>query len=233
MIEGLQEQFRDEFIRTARERIARSASVFDSLSSSTVVCDEMHALAGEASLIGFVNVAGAAREVEELAKLALEGDSLAVARCARAFRELRRAVRTLAAASPATEITHVVGEKVIVLDDSDLVRSQIAAALAHLDIGCYQAGTLDEALMAISPQLAVFVTDVNLPEASCASVVEKVRVQAPQARVVLMSGMSAQSLSELARELGADDSTSKMNGVSVIANRVAELLKNEATDDRK
>jgi len=218
MLEGLQAQFRDEFLRTARGRLQRAAAALDDLAQNPVLSQEMHALAGEASLIGFRDVAEAARVAEDLARKALRGDQQVIAKCAIAFRKVRRAVKALSA--PVASVAN----KVLLIDDSDLVLEQLAEALRSRGIGAITARSSAEGLAAATAELELIVTDLHLDDLVCAELVEQLRKKAPTAHIAIMSGLAKPELDQEVANAGADEGISKMEGLRAIVELVNSRL---------
>jgi len=212
MLEGLQERFRAEFLRTARGRLDRALSALESLATEPTVRNEMHALAGEAALIGFQEVAEAARAAEKLAKAALQGDVVAQGKCARAFRKVKRAVEVLAEPPK---------PKALVIDDSELICEQLQLALTSRGFEVKTASSGALGLAAASAEVDLVVVDFNLPGMDCAELVSKLRPLAPRAHVALVSGLDGSELAARASEVGADSGVSKVEGLDAIADRLA------------
>lgn len=222
MIDALQERFRGEFIRTAQARIERASSALDAVGNAPTVRNEMHALAGEASLIGFKEVAEAARETEAQAKKAMAGDVRAIAKCARGFRRVRRAVETLASAATESD-----PKKVLVIDDSALVRDQLTASLTGRKYQVFAAANAGEALAIIRDDVDVILLDYNLGEGDCSTLIVALRQRAPKTHIAIVSGLAGDELSKQAQTVGADSHVSKIDGLDAIADHVATLGKNE------
>jgi len=212
MLQGLQDRFRDEFLKTASGRLERAGAALDTLASDPIVRNEMHALAGEAALIGFQEVAEAARAAEKLAKAALAGDVVALGKCARAFRKVRQAVATLADGKRRTAL---------IVDDSDLVREQLELALRGRGFEVRTAATGDEALASADDSIDLVVADLNLPGITCAELVARLRETSPRAHIALVSGLDPSELAEKANEVGADSYVSKVQGLEAIAEKLA------------
>lgn len=94
MIEGeLWNRFRDRFLATARQRISVARGLFDkgAVVNAPLIVSELHALAGEASVIGVEEVARLARlgetawkgeDAERVCKSALDDLDAEIARLA-------------------------------------------------------------------------------------------------------------------------------------------------------
>jgi DNA-binding response OmpR family regulator len=111
--------------------------------------------------------------------------------------------------------------KVLVLDDSQLNRELIKDVLVESGFDADAVGDLEafeKALTWWKPTSVI--VDVNLPRESGLDVVRRVRDVFPDVPVVLMSAMAPDSLAKLARQCGADDSYSTLEGYT----RVVDCL---------
>jgi two-component system, NarL family, nitrate/nitrite response regulator NarL len=97
-------------------------------------------------------------------------------------------------------------QRVLIVDNSlDLARA--VGALFRLEddlefVGCAQTGA--EALRTVEEQPPdVLVLDLNLPDCSGFTVLERVRLRAPQVKVIIYTGHAAPNLATRARQLGA------------------------------
>jgi DNA-binding NarL/FixJ family response regulator len=97
-------------------------------------------------------------------------------------------------------------QRVMIVDNSlDLARA--IGALFRLEddlefVGCVQTGA--EALRTVEEHPPdVLVLDLNLPDCSGFTVLERVRLRAPQVKVIIYTGHAAPHLATRARQLGA------------------------------
>ena len=101
MIDELRERFRGKFIATARQRLDRGLAALAGDGDAAAVRHELHALAGEASILGLEAMSRTARDGEAAAKRWLElDDSDARGQSARAMRNLESQLDAFAAADP-------------------------------------------------------------------------------------------------------------------------------------
>jgi CheY-like chemotaxis protein/HPt (histidine-containing phosphotransfer) domain-containing protein len=99
MIDAMRSRFRDKFVAIARERLARAMATLAADDGAAPTRAELHALAGEAAMLGEVEIADTARSAETLAERWRDhGDAKARAEVARAIRTMTRAVEALATA---------------------------------------------------------------------------------------------------------------------------------------
>lgn len=96
--------------------------------------------------------------------------------------------------------------RVVIVDDHRLFVDALALLLGHDDrldvIGT--AGDGRSAIdLAVSKQAEVAVIDVRMPEIDGLECARRLRVQSPETRVILVSGLDEPSLPEQARDAGA------------------------------
>jgi HPt (histidine-containing phosphotransfer) domain-containing protein len=79
MMDELYAKFLPQFVELARDRMQRAREIAGrrDAASLTAVMRELHAIAGEAGLLGLSSIVPAARRAEEQAKRLLDGDAAA------------------------------------------------------------------------------------------------------------------------------------------------------------
>jgi len=226
LITPLQARFLPRFVKTASERLDRCRALLDRRDDSATpskLREELHALAGEAAMMGFGELGDAAREGEHAARrLAEGGDASELVAVARAVRQTRRKLRGLeaqaAAPAPAPrEAKPAAPGAVVLVDDSEVNLDVLTDAFEREDIptrGVTDEAGLREALAAGRPALVL--TDVHMPSLTVADVVAIVRGAHPGTPVYLVSGMDEAALSGLVSESGADGYASKQGGVEAV-----------------
>jgi len=100
VIEELQREFRGQFLEVAESRLARAVDIVRHAAGAPQLRAEMHALAGEAAMLGFDDLAATARRAEDAATA--WGDGGGVATCAELVAEVGAALARLESA-PADE----------------------------------------------------------------------------------------------------------------------------------
>ncbi|HJZ87338.1 MAG TPA: Hpt domain-containing protein [Polyangia bacterium] len=99
MIDDLRARFLPRFVAASRARLARSRGLTAPASADPgTLAKELHAMAGEAALIGFPDLADLARATEISARAWASGHADAAERCRRNLAELEVAVEALALA---------------------------------------------------------------------------------------------------------------------------------------
>jgi DNA-binding response OmpR family regulator len=127
--------------------------------------------------------------------------------------------------------------KLLVIDDSELIRTAVSMVLDGNGFEVRCAGNLqefDELLAAWWPDLIL--TDVQMPDVTgdelCRTLKSRILVQ-----VVLFSNLPAETLAELAESSGADAYISKLEGFDGLADRLHELVasgeKQDASDGER
>lgn len=94
---------------------------------------------------------------------------------------------------------------VLIVDDQDLVRQTLRAALERHGLKVRVAGDGEEALRLFRETPAdVVVTDLVMPNMEGIETIFELRRSAPDAKIIAMSGTGALDFLEMARKLGAD-----------------------------
>lgn len=233
MLDELRARFRTRFIETARDRIRRSLSLLGGSDGAAQLVTELHSLAGEASMLGLDDIAEIARNGEDAAKQWQKGSSTAQVACARTMRTLSQRVEAFAAeppepfaAEPAALQPEPAGERMLIVDDSELASEQLAETLGS--VGFHTRVALDqdaavEAVQAFAPALVV--SDVHMPGvdlgALCAALRAASRVPLI---IILVSGRSEDELARVCLEVGADGFASKQQGTEHIVKRLQRAL---------
>jgi len=220
-------RFLPRFIETAEGRLATLTELLAHRNDDGVpakVRGEYHSLAGEASMLGLVEIGNQARAAENAAVQWEGGDTRAMMTCLRTLRTLNKAVAALSAPSQEPAASEGASEaapregafRVLVVDDSAINAETVADALEDEGMEATTAAAMDEiaeALADAAPDLVL--TDVNMPGLSLASVVDTIRDQC-SAKVYLLSGLSQEELGPLRDEVGADGAVSKSAGLDAL-----------------
>ncbi len=196
-------EFRSRFVQTARLRVAQSRAGLaaggpDGLRRAAF---ELHALIGEASILGFDAIAELARRGRASAELADPAD--AAIRCAHMLTDLERRIETVEREDPATAGTGITvagprgGDRIMLVDDSELYRATLRAILEDAGHVVTEAASLAECralLQSTGWDLAVL--DVELGDGDGTSLISDLRAREPWAPVVMMTGGDAPVLPE-------------------------------------
>jgi DNA-binding response OmpR family regulator len=117
-------------------------------------------------------------------------------------------------------------KSVLVMDDSEIVRMAVAAALDERGFGVRAAANLAElesALAAAAPDL--FVLDVQMPEMFGDDVAQVLRhVRSLNVPVILFSDIDEAALEERARFAEVEAWVTKQAGLDALVAKVAELV---------
>lgn len=228
------------FVEAARRRLELAFGHAGRDDGAAELRIELHALAGEATMLELSDLAEVAHGVEGDASAWLErGDTAARVRAARGLRLLGRAVddlaRSLAAPARAVAGTGSAGASrpadvrhaVLVIDDSATIRNQIADALGDAQLEAAAAGDLDAALDAVRAFKPVLVlADVNIPGVTCDELCARLRAAASgPLHVMLMSGLPESELAARSRAVGAEFWVTKHGGLDAIVDRVAGVMR--------
>ena len=228
MSEAIRERFKARFLEAASQRIERLGQLIGDPDNGDQLVHEFHALAGEAAVIGFSDIANEARAAEVAAKGCPEIRALATS--ARHFRKVKRLVRALAegegdvaptASNPGTSESRAV----LIFDDSELVRERLSHTLGENGFRVHTAGDqagFDEALEGFVPALVVL--DLNIPGVESSAVIRQLEQRlSPSPKVIIVSGQEAAEVSKSAQQLGAAGGVSKQDGIDRIVDYLKEL----------
>ncbi|MEZ4402367.1 MAG: response regulator [Kofleriaceae bacterium] len=223
MNDELRARFMGRFVDVAGQRCARSLAAVTSAGAGAPsdVKAELHALAGEAGILGLTELAELAQHGErECAAWANAADVAARARCAIAVRTLSVRVRALATRPPTSR-------RIVVVDDSPLVVEEVSAGLVAAGwevTAVTEPAHLAHLVRDWRPQ--VLLLDVNMPGAPLQELCAQARAAAAAPLTIcLLSGASDAELTARAREVGADGWVSKVAGLSVVVARVQAMAR--------
>ena len=237
MLDELRARFRTRFIETARERIRRSLSLLGGSDGAAQLVTELHSLAGEASMLGLDDIAEIARSGEESAKQWQAGSSAAQVACARTMRTLSQRVEAFAAEPPEPEpepdaaqraAPHgaPAGERMLIVDDSELASEQLAETLDSVGYQTRIALDQEAAVQLVqSFEPVLVVSDVHMPGVDLSALCAALRAasQVP-ILIVLVSGRGEDELARVCLEVGADGFASKQQGTAQIVKRLQRAL---------
>ncbi|MGZ8844277.1 MAG: response regulator [Pyrinomonadaceae bacterium] len=131
-------------------------------------------------------------------------------------------------------------ERVLIIDDEENIREMLRLTLETADYEVGEAGDGMEAFAILGGDSAwnVILLDQRLPIMEGTEVLRRIKVLAPQARVVMMTAFASIELAVQAMKLGATDFLRKPLTPEVVRNSVAAALKSaqvkehETTDTR-
>jgi CheY-like chemotaxis protein len=222
----LQSKFLGQFLETASGRLKAATNAATSDDPPTAV-SELHALAGEASMLGFSDIGNLAREAEQVAMGWRDGDGKARVQCGRQIRRIRQALSAL------TEVTsarlgaqaQTLSGHALVIDDSDLTAARIAEGLTERGLSVDRANNEESARASVKSKAPnLILTDVNMPGVDLPALCANLKETAPDSCILLMSSMQDDALSALRQKVSADATISKQAGLDGIVERALDLL---------
>jgi DNA-binding response OmpR family regulator len=182
------------FLETAARR-SKHARAELRLGARRRAAYELHALVGEAAVLGFDRIAALAQEGRHAVDDAPE-------RCEDLLSAIDERVHALSASAPAPVVTEspVVatgagGPRVLLLDDSDMYRATLRAILEDTGHHVVEAASLAEC-RALLPEVRcdLAIVDVELQDGLGTDLIPDIRAALPRAAVVVLSGGDAMTL---------------------------------------
>jgi DNA-binding response OmpR family regulator len=171
-------EFLPLLVASAKRRVdrARGISASGEPDAARQIAYELHALIGEAAVLGQL----------ELADAAAAGDLDAIERCAAA---VATSVPAGAPAPSAPLVRSGSGQHILLVDDSELYRATMRAILEDAGYVVTEVGSCDEC-RALLPTSAcdLALLDVNLGDGDGIALIHDVRTHRPNAAVVVMTG---------------------------------------------
>jgi DNA-binding response OmpR family regulator len=118
-------------------------------------------------------------------------------------------------------------ERVLIIDDEENIRQMLRLTLETADYEVGEAGDGMEAFAILGgePTWNVILLDQRLPIMEGTEVLRRIKVLAPQARVVMMTAFASVELAVQAMKLGATDFLRKPLTPEMVRNSVAAALK--------
>ena len=118
-------------------------------------------------------------------------------------------------------------ERVLVIDDEENIRQMLRLTLetANYDVGEAGDGMEAFAILGGDPAWDVILLDQRLPAMEGTEVLRRIKVLAPQARVVMMTAFASVELAVQAMKLGATDFLRKPLTPEIVRNSIAAALK--------
>jgi len=118
-------------------------------------------------------------------------------------------------------------ERVLIIDDEENIRQMLRLTLETADYEVGEAGDGMEvfAILGGEPAWNVILLDQRLPIMEGTEVLRRIKVLAPQARVVMMTAFASVELAVQAMKLGATDFLRKPLTPEMVRNSVAAALK--------
>lgn len=120
--------------------------------------------------------------------------------------------------------------KILIIEDSDSMRAQMAMMVTELDHACITAANGREAfdLLKTENDFDLIITDIFMPEMDGIETIEKIREIYPEKRIIAVSaggmGMSGAGMLEIAAGLGAQAVLNKPFAADIFKRTVSEAL---------
>jgi len=222
---------KERFLATAKERISRSLALLGRPDGGPHLVGELHSLGGEASMVGFPELAQTAWEGERAAReLGKKGDEAHV-QCARLLRKLSYQVQELAGKAPVPASSPAAGPdkacRVLIVDDSSVAAQALSDVFELRGYQVRSATSMQQAMeVCASFSPSVLVADVQMPDIDVAELCRRFRqeTQAQRSAVLLISGRSQAELRDLLEAIRPDAFVPKLAGADVVVNRVATVF---------
>src|SRR3981081_3139650 len=124
-------------------------------------------------------------------------------------------------------------ERVLIIDDEENIRQMLRLTLetAGYEVGEAEDGMEVFAILGGDPAWNVILLDQRLPVMEGTEVLRRIRVLAPQARVVMMTAFASVELAVEAMKLGATDFLRKPMTPEIVRNAVAAALEKVSKPD--
>lgn len=114
-------------------------------------------------------------------------------------------------------------EHVLIVDDEEMIRDLLTAALQQENYTCYQASNVDEAFVILGEQpIDLVISDIMMPGRSGVELLRDLKKVDPDIAVLMITGLSDMNTAMECIHLGADDYITKPFGI----NRVVLTVKN-------
>jgi CheY-like chemotaxis protein len=230
MPSAMSETMLARLLETARHKVvAGLASMGEPAPDAALqLAADLHAIAGEATLLERPELSRAALDGEDAARLLAQDGVGAVEPC---MRSLRRLGYLLQEASEALEAegaaarwpTPVAKVKLLIVDDSPVAALALADVFEMHDYSVRVASSFDKAVELFSSFAPdVLVSDVHMPVLDVAELCRRFRASATDRRcaVVLVSGRSEAELRERLDEIKPDVFVSKLVGAVAVVSQV-------------
>lgn len=223
----LRERFQPRFAATANDRIRRALAALHA--DPAVVYNELHGLAGEAGIMGFVEISTAAAAGLEVARSwrTAKPTSDQQLQCARILRSLMGLVGELqkGVSTARVEAAPATARRALVVDDSELIAEELAESLREVGFESTTAATMDAAIASVRAATpSVVLLDINIPGVELGTLCASLRDLAPGAKMVVVSAASDDELREVARAIGADGHVGKLRGTSEVVAYIQTLV---------
>jgi len=217
-------------LEVARHKVvAGMATLGDSAPDAALqLAADLHAIAGEATLLDRPELSRAAIEGEDAARQLAQGRHGAAEPCRRSLRRLGYLLQEASEsledrATSAKRKSGTSAGKLLIVDDSPVAALALADVFEMHDYTVRVASTMDKAIAQLSTFLPdILVSDVHMPALDVADLCRRFRAGAADRRsaIVLVSGRSEAELRERIDEIKPDVFVSKLAGAVAVVTQV-------------
>jgi len=192
---------------------------------------DLHTISGEAAMLDKPDLARAAAEGEDSARLLANGRSEALVPCMRALRRLgyllQEASEVEHKSSGNARVVQPGPRRLLIVDDSPVAALALADVFEMHHFSVRAASTLEKAVeqfAAFSP--SVLVSDVHMPNLDVAELCRRFRAaSAGKTAVILVSGRTEFELRDRIDEIRPDAFVSKLSGAVAVVTRVSAVCR--------
>ena len=223
----------ERFISTAKELVSHGLGLLGRAGEVWDLAGDLHKLGGEAAMVNLPEVAQAAHEGEEAARLlGTASDRQARVTCGRLLRKLGYLLQEFSAKRPTPAPVAMPpptggGRRVLVVDDSPVAAQALADVLEVRGYEVRSAASLAGVVtMCASFSPTVLVADVQMPNLDVAELCQRFRevTRGQRTAVLLISGRSEAELRDRLDAIRPEAFVSKLAGADMVVSRVAALF---------
>jgi CheY-like chemotaxis protein/HPt (histidine-containing phosphotransfer) domain-containing protein len=221
-------------VESARQQVVEGmASIAKYTPEATVqLANHLHTIAGEAAMLDKPDVAKAAAEGEDAARLVAGGKLDALVPCMRALRRLGYLLQE--AAEPDRKSNgngrgvQAGPRRLLIVDDSPVAALALADVFEMHDFSVRVASTIEKAIehfASFSP--TVLVSDVHMPNLDVGELCRGFRAASAGTKiaVILVSGRTESELRERIDEIKPDAFVCKLSGAAAVVTRVGAICR--------
>lgn len=121
--------------------------------------------------------------------------------------------------------TKVTANRILIIDDSEVVRSLVIKGLSAAGYAVTAAGTYEEMTKALQQSFDLILMDLNMPELYGDDVGNVLRyVRGVKTPIYMLSSADTSELETRSKDAGLDGWISKRDGMRVVFERIKQLL---------
>lgn len=116
-------------------------------------------------------------------------------------------------------------EKILVIDDEEMIRDFIQRALTRQGYAVKTVGQSREALEIIAKEVFdIIIIDLRMPEVNGMELSRKIKESTPQTSVIIITGLASYETEEAAKKLGIENYLAKPFGLDELRSIVKKCL---------